>query len=165
MVMGTFIDARALALVNVDLQKFAKDMAGSTRLRHAWERVRDEVMIPSIEQNFADEGRPNQWPDLEPDTVDRSPGRIGGALTNTGQGRRAATAMARWHVAKNTLTYGSFPATRWFMPVHDYGSAAAFVPQRQFAMIQQPEDVEAISEILMEWVEELVNKNIKLRYP
>lgn len=165
MVMGTFIDTRALALVQKDLQAFAKDVAGSNRLRQTWERVRDEVMIPSIEQNFADEGRPVQWPELEPDTVERTPDRIGLALTNTGQGRRAATAIARWHIAQNTMTYGSFPASRWFMPVHDYGSAAAHVPQRQFAMIQQPEDVEAIAEILMEWVEELVNKNVKLRYP
>ena len=165
MVMGVFVDSRALALVSADLQDFARDIAGSNRLRQAWERVRDEVMIPSIQQNFADEGRPDQWPDLEPDTVDRTPNRIGGALTNTGQMRKAATAKARWHISENTMTYGNFPASRWFAPVHDYGSDAAHIPQRQFAMFQQPEDTDAIGEILMEWVEDRLEANLQRRYP
>jgi len=151
----------ALALLSRDIQRLGNDLKGQTRMRGAWDRVRDEVMIPSIRQNFDMEGRPNKWEPLSPVTLSRAPSRIG-ILNVTGQLKRSATAKRRFKILKNEMTYGNWPERRWFGPVHDFGLGG--VPQRQFVMIQQPEDSTQIGEILMEWVEDMVNRNIRLHY-
>ncbi len=151
----------ALALLSRDIQRLGNDLKGQTRMRGAWARVRDEVMIPSIRQNFDMEGRPSRWEPLSPVTHERAPSRVG-ILNVTGQLKRSATAKRRFKILKNEMTYGNWPERRWFGPVHDFGLGG--VPQRQFVMIQQPEDSTQIGEILMEWVEDMVNRNIRLHY-
>lgn len=157
----TVLNPNAIALLQDDLQSMARDIAGKHKLRQAWERVRDEVMIPSIDQNFEMEGRPRKWEDVSIHTLNRQPDRSG-ILDVSGQMRRSATAKARFHIRDNEMTYGNWPQRRWFGPIHDFGTAD--IPKRQFVMIQQPEDAEHIGEIIMEWLEDRVDDNIKLRY-
>jgi len=161
MMQVTIANPNAINLLRRDIQSLARDLAGQRRMRKAWERVRDEVVIPSIQQNFDMEGRPRRWEPLSPVTLMRAPTRTG-ILNVTGQMKRSATAKARFKILKNEMTYGNWPERRWFGPVHDFGLGD--VPQRQFVMIQQPEDANQIGEILMEWVEDRVNENIKLHY-
>ncbi len=158
----TIANPQALRLLNADMQSLGRDFAQQTRMRGAWERVRDEVNIPSIAQNFKVGGRP-RWEPVAPTTSERSPSRRG-VLDVTGQLKRAATAKARFSIKKNEMTFGNWPASRWWGPVHDFGSKDGAIPKRQFVMIKQPEDAEHIGEILMEWIESRVNANIKMHY-
>lgn len=175
----------ALRSLERDLRKVANDLAGGSNLRRPFERIRDEVAIPSIDQNFARQGRPKKWPPIDTDTIAwraRTRGMSGisrgailravgeGAFTgsiliHTGKGRKAATAKARFHIRENTMTYGDWPPTTWYMQVHDIEqfARAAGIPHRQFAM-WQPEDEFACGEILMEWVEQTVERNMRRVY-
>ncbi len=163
MMQVTVANPNAIALLHKDIQAFARDLAGKRHLRKAWERVRDEVMIPSIQQNFNMEGRPRRWEPVSPVTEERSPSRVS-ILHDSGILEKAATAKIRFKIKNNEMTYGNWSARRWWGPVHDFGSEDGMIPQRQFVMIQQPEDSEQIGEILMEWIEDTVNRNIKLHY-
>ena len=173
----TVANPNVINLLQADIQALARDLASTNRLRKPFERMRDEVMIPSIRQNFEVGGRPNKWEPISQATSGMSTsdfiasaasGTIGGRkpLNKTGQLKRAATAKARFHIRANEMTFGKFPAKRWFGLVHDRAeiAAKAEIPHRPFVLIQHPEDSNQMAEILMEWVEEMVNENIKLRY-
>lgn len=186
------LNKNAVRTLARDMQKLALDLAGTSNLRKPFEKIRDEVAIPSIDQNFARQGRPRKWPILDPETIEwrlkKSGRKIGGKgkghvskeaimrafadktfensiLIFTGKGRRAATAKARFHIAQNSMTYGDWPETTWYMQVHDIAefAASANIPWRPFALWQKEDEV-AVGEILMEWVEERVNKNLKRVY-
>lgn len=158
-----------------DLQDLAHDLNNGTNLKQAFERIRDEVNIPSIEKNFEVGGRP-RWEPLSPSTTglgkaafieSAASGNIGGRkpLTKTGQMRRAATAKARFRIRRNEMHYGQWPSKRWFGPVHNLPdlSKKAQVPNRPFTLIY-PEDKVAAGEIMLDWVEDRVDDNIRLRY-
>lgn len=173
----TVANKHVLNLLDQDIQAMARDLASTRRLRKPFEKMRDEVMIPSIRQNFEAGGRPKKWEPLSPITTglgkaefiaSAATGEIGGRkpLNKTGQLKTAATAKARFHIRENQMVFGEFPARRWFGLVHDRAeiAARAEVPHRPFVLIQHPEDSNHMAEILMEWVEDTVNDNIKLRY-
>ncbi len=163
-------------LLKRDLQDLGRDLASKRNLRKPFERIRDEVMIPSIRKNFEVGGRP-RWEPLSLATFQSggfggreafiASGAFGGRkpLDKTGQMKRAATAKARFTIKGNEMTYGKWPEKRWFGPVHNLPdlSERAQIPNRPFTLIQQ-EDKVAITEIMMEWVEDQVRKNIRLRY-
>lgn len=178
------MDDRALHLLDADMQDLARDLSSRGRLRSAFERMRDEVFIPSINQNFAESGRPKRWEPISEETFVRRKttskvrkratagyiaAGLSGTLTplqDTGAMRRAAVKKARFTIRENTMTYGNWPDYRWFGMVHDIEEIAtrAEIPHRPFVMIQS-EDIAPCQEILGDWVEAQVNKNIKLRYP
>lgn len=170
-----------LNLVNKDLRDLAASLSSRGRLRSLFERFRDEVIIPSIRTNFERSGRP-RWEPLSADTIAwrlRSSGFSAGRnavlaiaggggmapLIHTGKLSRAATAKARFTIRENQMTYGSWPETVWYGIVHDSAeiSARARIPQRQFVMFQ-PEDIEQITEITIEWVEDRVNEHLRRHY-
>jgi len=169
------LNSNVLNLLKRDLRKLGRDFASANKLREPFGQIRDEVMIPSIEKNFEVGGRP-RWEPLTLATVgggreafiaSAASGDIGGRkpLTKSGQMRKAATAKARFQIRKNEMTYGRWPEKRWFGPVHNLPdlSEKAQIPNRPFTLIQ-PEDKEAIEEIMMEWVETRVRRRIRLRY-
>ncbi len=172
----TVLNPHVIGVLERDMQDLAHDLASQRGLRKPFERIRDEVMIPSIRTNFQVGGRP-KWEPLSLATFQS--GGFGGReafiasaagfqllpLTKTGQLKRAATAKARFSIKNNEMTYGNWPEKRWFGPVHNLPdlSRRAKIPNRPFTMIQ-PEDKVAIEEIMMEWIEDQVNKNIRLRY-
>lgn len=167
------MNPNVLNLLRQDLQDAAQDLKSRGRLRQLFEAIRDEIVIPSIETNFRVGGRP-RWEPLAPATYIRR--GIGSAeattlqlsgglkpLDRTGQMKRAAIAKARFTIRNNEMTYGDWPARRWFAPVHDFGSRDGHIPQRAFAKFQ-PEDIEGIRELTFSWVEDAINKNLRHRY-
>ena len=151
------------------MQKLALDLAGSNRLRQPLIKIGREVLAPSIGQNFAVGGRPKKWQQTGTSHYREEHGDPGGEdppLWVTGKMKRAASAFARFHVKKNELTYGYFPATLWYAKVHDDAASAAKadIPQRPFALIQLPRDSNAAVDILWKWYEQRINANIKLFY-
>lgn len=174
----TLANPHVLRLLKKDLQDLGREFAGERNLRKPFERIRDEVLIPSIRQNFEVGGRPKRWEPLSPTTI-MNRGGFGGSLAeagfavgdttplnHTGQLKRAATAKARFTIRQNTMTFGDWPNRRWFGPVHDLKALAdkAQIPHRPFVLIQQPEDANHIQEIMIEWVEDMVNKHVRRRY-
>ncbi len=162
-----FIDDRALNLLKIDMQALARDLAGTNRMRQPLLRIAKEVLGPSINRNFAAGGRPERWEPSVPISTYRQKKRGGDepTLWVTGKMKKAASAMKRFRVKQNTMTYGYFPPTVWFAMVHDNATIArrANIPQRPFALIQS-EDVEDIIRIFMEWIESRVNRYIKRFY-
>ena len=159
-----------------DFRDLAFDIERGGNLKKAFERIRDEVNIPSIKKNFEVGGRP-KWEPLSLATFQSggfggreafiASGAFGGRkpLDKTGQMKRAATAKARFTIRKNEMHYGQWPAKRWFGPVHNLPdlSERADIPNRPFTLIY-PEDKIAAGEIMLDWVEDHVSNNIRLRY-
>ena len=170
------LNSNVIQLLKRDMRKLGKDFASTNKLREPFEEIRDEVMIPSIDKNFEVGGRPS-WEPLSLATIGggreafiastATGGPAGGRqpLTKSGQMKKAATAKARFQIRRNEMTYGDWPEKRWFGPVHNLPdlSQKAQIPNRPFTKIQ-PEDKEAIKEIMMDWVEKRVRRRIRLRY-
>jgi phage gpG-like protein len=183
MPVGTEIviaNRHVLDLVRRDFSRLTDNMFSRGGLRRLLEEIRDEVAIPSIDKNFEVGGRP-RWEPLSPITLGFGAGLRGGAeyiasaatgtiggrkpLTRSGQMRRAATAKARFHIARNEMTYGDWPERRWFGPVHNVEELAerAKIPHRPFTDMQ-PEDMVAMEEITFNYVFDNIDKYIRRRY-
>lgn len=172
------LNKNVLQLVKKDFHDLAGDLFSRGRLRRLFEKIRDEVTIPSIDKNFEVGGRP-RWEPLSPITLGMGAGQRGGQefieafatggvrspLVKSGQMRKAATAKARFIIRDNEMHYGDWPEKRWFGPVHNLKelSRRAKIPNRPFTLLQT-EDQAAIQEITIEWVEDAVNKHIRRRY-
>ncbi len=168
-VMATLlVDDRALNMFSGDLQALSRDLAGTNRMREPLQEIAKEVLAPSIDKNFKVGGRPKRWKQSSPVSTYRTQkkGEDEPTLWVTGKMKRAASALKRFKVRENTLTYGYFPPTLWYAMVHDSASSStrANIPHRPFALIQ-PDDVPKMERILMDWVEKRVSRNIRLRYP
>ncbi len=165
--LTVFIDDRALNLFREDLRGLAVDMAGTNAMRQPLLKIAREVLAPSIEQTFRVGGRPKKWKASSPVSTYRlqKGGEGEPTLWVTGKMKRAASALARFKVRENTMTYGYFPPTLWFAMVHDTASVAraADIPHRPFALIQS-DDIPKIEQIFMDWLESKVNDHIRLRY-
>ncbi len=164
--MTLIMDDRALQLFAADMRGMAADIAGTNRMRRPLLEIAKEVLIPSINKNFAAGGRPKRWEPALPISQYRTQHGGGPTLWVTGKMKKAATRMARFKVKNNVMTYGNFPPTVWFAMVHDQADIArrANVPHRPFALIQK-EDIPKIERIMMRWYEKMVNRHIRLKYP
>ena len=174
------LNKHVIGLLQRDIQGLANDLGRKLRFRGALERMRDEVIRPSIDKNFEVGGRPEKWePIFMASYISRKSvkgsvsreeflelaGQKAGAkpLSDTGQLRAAAKAKARFHIASDSMTYGGWPQRRWFGAVHDLGLYDPPIPQRAFVLFQE-EDKQHIYDITLEWVEDRVNENIHLVY-
>lgn len=110
-----------------------------------------EVIIPSIEKNFAVQGRP-KWKPLAPSTVASRKGRTGPILRRTGALHQAVVSYDNWEVTSEmvTLDYTAIPI---YGVYHQLGTTK--MPARPFVMYQ-PEDIEAIVLIFEEWAQEII---------
>lgn len=168
------LNSNVINLLERDLQDLAESLRSHGRLRQLFEKIRDEVLIPSFRKNFEVGGRP-RWEPLSQITtglgreafIATGAGTIGGRvpLTKSGQMKRAATAKARFIIRNNEMHFGNWPEKRWFGPVHNLPelSELAKVPNRPFTLMQK-EDQVAIQEITGDWVEDRVNQHIRRRY-
>lgn len=176
MVVGVeLLNPNVLNLLRNDLQAAGRQFRDNGRLRKLFEEIRDEVVIPSIETNFRVGGRPKWDPITEATFLWRGGTRGGyvaaglaGSLTpldHTGRMRRMASAKARFTIRNNEMTYGNWPATRSWAPIHDFGGFAGGVeiPQRQWAVFQR-EDIVAIEEITNDWIERNIESKMRRRY-
>ncbi len=163
-----FMDNRALLLLDKDIQDLSRDMAGTNRMREPLLESASDVLAPSINRNFQVGGRPDKWAPVSPISTYRlqKSGEDAPPLWVTGKMKRAASALARFKVRNNELTYGYFPSSLWYAAVHDSAklAKAANIPQRPFALIQA-DDIDDITRIFMRWYEKMVNKHIRLFYP
>jgi phage gpG-like protein len=117
-------------------------------------RAVDEVMRPSISENFAADGRPPWEPLTEPTQERRE--RAGytpdDPLTASGAGERSATARARWSITADRAEYSgaSFPESTWTMALHEVGEQSGHFPARPYAVVQ-PEDADAMGRLAGDW--------------
>lgn len=145
---ASFIDANFKAL-GLDIRSFREPLKRSIQ----------QVVAPSIQENFDVGGRP-QWEPLADKTLEDK-ARLGyppDTLVRTGKLRRVAGQLNAW-----TLT--SDDATMTQLSGVDYGEfhqdGTRFMPAREFAIIQDPEDVDAIHRVFEEWlVERFVAKGL-----
>jgi phage gpG-like protein len=108
-----------------------------------------EVIIPSIQTNFAVEGRPT-WDDLELSTVKRRRAS-GPILDRTGKLKRAASSFGIWTITDNSAAITGLDNLVKYARYHQ-GGTGHMVP-RPFVMYQA-EDEEAIEEVFGQWVDD-----------
>jgi len=162
------LNSRVLKALNKDMQDLAFDLAGETNLRQPLLDSAKKVIAPSIHQNFVSSGRPDRWEEVGTSAYRKLKGLENTPpLWVTGKLQRSASAMSRFRVKKNELTYGYFPSTLWFAGLLDVGSRKGYggdeFPARPFAMYQ-PKDQEDIIRIFGDWVEDQVRNNIRYHY-
>lgn len=171
--------------LGADMAQAGFAMSRSGRMRSLLERIRDEVIIPSIDTDFKVGGRPPWEPIYLSSWMNRETrgGKDSGSswretyigkatsakpLVDTGTLQKAATAKARFSIRGNEMSYGDFPSKRSWGLAHNFGANTgngAWLPQREFvSFYRHTEDVNYIDEIALEWVEENINRNVKLYY-
>jgi phage gpG-like protein len=143
---------RAPEHVARDLFRLSRDVHHDSR--GLLTRAVDEIVRPSIEENFAADGRP-PWAPLAESTMERRE-RAGltpdDPLTASGAGQRSATAKARWRITADRAEYSgaSFPESTWTMALHEVGESSGHFPARPFAVVQ-PEDQVALGRLAGRW--------------
>lgn len=123
------------------------------------ESVRD-VMVPSIDTNFAVGGRP-PWQPLGEQTVERRTRQGTGTqiLVESGSLRRSATQFSRWNIGTDSAEISNWPQRDLVKAaVHEGGATVrtklgiSNIPARPFLLIQD-EDAARIDEIFLDWME------------
>jgi phage gpG-like protein len=143
---------RAPEHVARDLFRLSHDVHHDTR--GLLTRAVDEIVRPSIAENFAADGRP-PWEPLAESTMERRE-RAGftpdDPLTASGAGERSATAKARWRITADRAEYrgDSFPSSTAYMALHEVGELSGHFPARPYAVVQ-PEDQEALGRLAGDW--------------
>jgi phage gpG-like protein len=155
-----FIMAAQFDTLGVSIRSFREPLMRSIK----------QVVAPSMQRNFDESGRPEEWQPLEQATEQRrqregySPGP---PLVRSGRLRRGAGQQNIWHVdGPNGVAYiGDLSGFQFFYGAfHQGGSAAGDefgtigFPPRPWAMLQDPEDLNDIEEIFFEWIEERVER-------
>jgi phage virion morphogenesis protein len=143
--------------IEADLAAIGRDLSN---MRTPLTQSVKQVVIPSIDANFAAGGRP-AWEPLAPNTVERR-NRQGTGLSIlqvSGRLRAAATQFSRWNVDTDSAQIANWPTdviTR--AGVHQNGAeatgvgGASRIPARPFLMLQD-DDQEKITEIFLTWME------------
>lgn len=139
-----------LELIAADFHALGLDIRS---FREPLKRSVQQVVAPSIFENFVSEGRP-QWEPLADSTVE-SKERAGygneNILSRTGKLAKAATQLNAWTITSDDATMTQLSGV-------DYGEfhqdGTQFMPAREFAIIQDPDDVDGIERIFEEWLTE-----------
>ena len=156
--------ARDIDRLGIDIRSF----------REPLERAIKQVMLPSIAQNFVEEGRPEHWKPLAEYTMNER-GNAGPILTRTGALRQGAVQFNNWEINQVAAVFRGLPDRVKYGNVHQAGyggdpqevmkmsaqqiakgakRAQKFViPARPFVLYQE-EDEFRIEEIFAEWLEE-----------
>lgn len=110
------------------------------------------VIIPSIAENFAAQGRPRPWEPLSSDTV-----RIRMAarpiLIRTGALFAAITDPNNWTVTQSDVWVSNTAAIPQYGEYHQMGTRV--MPKREFVLFQE-EDYQGIEQVFGMWIEENV---------
>lgn len=112
----------------------------------------EEVIIPSIRENFNAEGRPS-WAQLAENTV-KARKSSHPILHVTGTLEDAVTSRSSWRVTPSEVSLASLGVS--YAAFHQGGTSK--MPARQFVAIQS-EDVEKITEIFNVWLETQIRKS------
>lgn len=145
-------DVTILPPVEFLIQDFAELGLDIRSFREPLKRAVQGVVAPSIQYNFDVEGRP-PWAPLADVTVEEKQ-RLGyppEILTRTGKLRRVAGQLNAWTITQEDATMTNLPGA-------DYGrfhqDGTRFMPAREFAIIQDPEDVDEIEKVFEQWLTE-----------
>lgn len=114
-----------------------------------------EAVIPEIERQFAVGGDP-KWPDITDSTKETKMRRVGHAypiLVETGRLKKAATALARWHVKNDEARFTGLPGYAAYGTFHVTGTK--YMPQRHWGNWRDNAG-EAVHQIFDEWIEEKI---------
>lgn len=142
------IMARRVDKMGLDIRSF----------REPLKRAIKDVMIPSFRKNFDEQGRPEPWLDIQPDTIRKKhSSRI---LYTTGRLRRTMGYQNIWTVTQDSAAILDLPESVWYGKVHQEGveyltttGDTAEVDARPFILVQD-EDLFDIEEVFSDWLEE-----------
>lgn len=134
-----------------DLQDFAQ--YGIRSFREPLVKSVREVVIPSIRNNFAAQGRPT-WEPLAPATV-LARGASGPILNRTGKLLRVATQFNIWTYTRDSATITGIDSRVKYAKYHQGGTSK--MPARPFVLLQE-EDEYMIERIFSEWVDDRLRK-------
>lgn len=161
--------------IGIMARKVDKAGANIRSFREPLRRAIREVVIPSIQTNFAKSGRP-RWADLAEGTWAQ---KFGGEkiLIRTGALEKTMGQMNIWHIDSEKAMLTGLPQNVWYGALHQagHGGSSTFtvrniatglsethtevgeggLPARPFVMLQ-PEDMPKIDAIFVEWVGERV---------
>lgn len=107
------ISARGIDRLGLDIRSF----------REPLKRAVQQVMIPSFQKNFSEEGRPDTWPELSDVTLDiRAREGFGHKiLDRTGQLKKVAGQLNIWTIGQETAVIRDLPDKVWYGKVHQQG--------------------------------------------
>lgn len=124
-------------------------------------RAIQQVMAPSMQENFDMGGRPAWQPVSEATALIK--GRMGAPdtpLTRTGELKRNMGYLSMWTITQEDASIDQLPERIFYGTIHQGGSRngggrGSNIPQRQFAMFQ-PDDEDKIREVFDTWLGERV---------
>lgn len=131
------------ALATYGIRSFREPLVKSVR----------EVIIPSIRNNFAAEGRP-AWAPLAPSTV-LSRGASGPILNRSGRLLKVATQFNIWSYTRDSATITGIESRVKYAKYHQGGTRK--MPARPFILLQD-EDEEQIERIFYDWLDERIRR-------
>lgn len=108
----------SLGIVAKNIDKFRMDIRS---FREPLKRSVQQVMIPSIRENFIVGGRPS-WESLAPETIARR-GSAQPILVRSGKLKRGVTTLAVWTITPTAATIKDLPDRIWYGKVHQAGTA------------------------------------------
>lgn len=142
------------AIIAAGLRSMAQDVES---FKEPLRRAVREVLIPSIQQNFASGGRP-AWQPLADYTVTVR-GSARPILVRSGHLQRTMGQERIWNITDNHAVIQNLPASVWYGSLHQAGNKKnVTIPARPFALIQ-PQDQEKIEQVFDEWLGEQAQKN------
>jgi phage gpG-like protein len=107
------ISARGIDKLGIDIRSF----------REPLKRAVQQVMAPSFQRNFAEEGRPDHWEPLSDVTLairDRE-GFGNKILDRTGRLKKVTGQLNIWTIGRETAVVRDLPESVWYGKVHQAG--------------------------------------------
>lgn len=143
-------------IVAADIEKMAMDIRS---FRVPLTRAVQQVMIPSIQENFSVGGRPG-WQSVA-DATQQIKANLGSPvtpLTRTGTLKRNMGYLSMWDITTDQATISALPDRIAYGGVHQSGSRigagrGSNIPARPFAVFQDA-DEDKITEIFDQWLGE-----------
>ena len=128
------------------MRDFAQIGLDITRTKVPLKMAIDNVVIPSIRQNFEQQGRPNKWKALAEETqYQRIAEGYNGSepiLQRTGTLRKVATQKNAWSVNDGEARMDKLSDRAFYGVFHQFGAVGKSVlPARPFAMLQKHDEV------------------------
>lgn len=115
-----------------------------------------DIILPSVAENFARQGRP-PWQPLALSTVISRGYKTGPILYRTGKLYNAATDPTNWTVTRDMLALTNISSKVKYAGVHQMGAPRANIPARPYVEYQ-PQDIEDITVLFGLWIDDIVDQ-------
>lgn len=176
------MNQHALQALTRDLGQIPDKLASHGRLRTALESIRDNVIIPSYEEEFEAGGKVEAWEPISSNTAlygrKSSRGNMFSTdqisivntrgltpLTDRGLFARSARAKARFHIRDNRMSYGNFPGNMSWWAIHDQGLVDNLIPRRPWTLqwTRTQGDVNTVIDITWDYVKDAIDSAMTRR--